>query len=281
MSKLQIPDDISTSVSCALQEDLGDAGDVTASLIPAKNTAEATILLREPATIAGRPWFDEVFRQVDASMMVDWQIEEGSQQPAETVICKLQGNARNLLTAERTALNFLQTLSGTATTTQRYAAALAGTKTRILDTRKTLPGLRQAQKYAVACGGGQNHRIGLFDMVLIKENHIMAAGSITAAVERARELYPQLKIEVETENLDEFNEALASSADVIMLDNYQYDEMCEAVKRNANRKKLEVSGNVTIEHLGDIASTGVDFISSGALTKDIKSIDFSMRFKAH
>lgn len=279
MTDLTAAADIQSTVARALAEDLGDIGDVTAALIPAEQTASATILLRETAIIAGRPWFDEAFRQIDDSLEIQWHCDEGSEQVADTVICTLSGNARNLLTGERTALNFLQTLSGTATTTSYYAKALDNSGTRILDTRKTLPGLRMAQKYAVKCGGGKNHRIGLFDQFLIKENHIMAAGSITKAVNTARKLHPQLKIEVETENLEEFDEALTTDAHIIMLDNYDIDSMKEAVRRNQGRKRLEVSGNVTLEQLPKIAATGVNFISSGALTKDVKSIDFSMRFK--
>ncbi|HID81139.1 MAG TPA: carboxylating nicotinate-nucleotide diphosphorylase [Thiotrichales bacterium] len=266
------------TVSIALAEDIGP-GDVTADLIAADTQAEAQVIVREEAVICGRPWFDDVFYQVDKNIKIIWHIEEGSRQVADTKICTLKGSARHLLTAERPALNFLQTLSGTATTTARYAAELTGTKTQILDTRKTIPGLRRAQKYAVACGGGKNHRIGLYDQILIKENHIMSAGSIKAAVATARQKYPQLKIEVETENLDEFQQALAAGADIIMLDNYHHDDMKKAVALNRGKAKIEVSGNVTLDNLKSIASTGVDFISSGALTKDLHSIDLSMRFK--
>lgn len=266
------------TVRNAIEEDVGD-GDVTASLIPKDKQAVATVVCREAAIICGRPWFDEVFRQLDPDIKIDWQIEESSEQGADTLLCTLTGNARHILTGERTALNFLQTLSGTATTTQRYAKALQGSGTRILDTRKTLPGLRLAQKYAVHCGGGMNHRIGLFDQVLIKENHIMSAGSITAAVEAARQLHPQLKVEVETENLTEVEEALKAGADIIMLDNFSHDDMRTAVQMNNGLAKLEVSGNVTIELLAALAEIGVDYISSGALTKNLQSIDLSMRFQ--
>ncbi|MGF1545793.1 MAG: carboxylating nicotinate-nucleotide diphosphorylase [Thiotrichales bacterium] len=269
--------DLERTVQCALAEDVG-SGDVTAALIPADATAVATVVLRETALICGRPWFDATFLQLDPSLEIDWAIDEGSIQSAETLLCTLRGSARTLLTGERTALNFLQTLSGTATLTRRYADALAGSATRILDTRKTLPGLRLAQKYAVACGGGQNHRLGLYDQVLLKENHIAAAGSITLAVAQARTLYPQLPIEVETENLDEFTEALATSADIIMLDDYSHTDIAEAVRRNAGRKKLEISGGVTLANLAEYAALGVDYISSGALTKDVRGIDLSMRF---
>ncbi len=271
--------DLEQNVRIALAEDIG-AGDVTASLIPAKATASATVLLREEAVVCGRPWFDEVFRQIDPAIDIEWQVEEGRRERADTILCRLRGNARHLLAGERAALNFLQLLSGTATTTRRYADALAGLTTQVFDTRKTVPGLRLAQKYAVATGGGRNHRIGLYDQVLIKENHIAAAGSITQAVANAVARYPELLVEVETENLDEFEEALVTGAHVIMLDNFSLDEMRRAVEMNAGRKKLEVSGNVTLDTIRDIALTGVDYISSGALTKDVKSIDLSMRFTA-
>lgn len=266
------------TVSIALAEDIG-TGDATADLIAVDTQAEAQVIVREAAILCGRPWFDEVFHQVDKNIKIDWHIQEGSRQAADTKICTLKGSARHLLTAERPALNFLQTLSGTATTTARYAAELADTKTQILDTRKTIPGLRRAQKYAVACGGGKNHRVGLYDQILIKENHIMSAGSIKAAVATARKKYPQLKIEVETENLDEFEQALAAGTDIIMLDNYNHDDMKKAVALNQGKAKIEVSGNVTLGNLKAIASTGVDSISSGALTKNLHSIDLSMRFK--
>lgn len=270
-------EDLSASVSFALKEDIG-SGDVTAGLIDSTAVASANILLREDAIICGQPWFDETFRQLDDSITVDWKIEEGSQQSAETVICVIHGNARHLLTAERTAINFLQTLSGTATVVRQYADLLEGTNATILDTRKTLPGLRLAQKYAVPFGGGENHRVGLYDRVLIKENHIAASGSITAAVAKAKQQQPDLKIEVETESLDEFRIALKTDADIIMLDNFSLQDMATAVKENKTEKSLEASGNVSLETVRDIAETGVDYISCGALTKDVKSIDFSMRF---
>ena len=271
--------DLEQNVRIALAEDIG-AGDVTASLIPDEATASATVLLREEAVVCGRPWFDEVFRQIDPAIEIEWQVEEGHREQADTILCRLRGNARNLLAGERAALNFLQLLSGTATTSRCYADVLAGLPTQVLDTRKTIPGLRLAQKYAVAAGGGRNHRIGLYDQVLIKENHIAAAGSITQAVATAVARYPELLVEVETENLDEFEEALATGAHVIMLDNFSLDDMRRAVEMNAGRKKLEASGNVTLDTIRDIALTGVDYISSGALTKDVKSIDLSMRFTA-
>ncbi len=269
--------DLGENVRTALAEDIG-SGDVTAGLIPADKTARATVLLRENAVICGRPWFDEVFRQIDAAVDIEWLVDEGSRQPANTVLCRLHGNARSLLAGERAALNFLQLLSGTATTTRRYVDAIAGLPTRVLDTRKTIPGLRLAQKYAVRSGGGKNHRIGLYDQVLIKENHIAAAGSITAAVNTAVERHPDLLVEVETENLVEFEEALGTPAHIIMLDNFSLDDMRRAVRINQGRKKLEASGNVTLDTIRDIAETGVDYISSGALTKNVHSIDLSMRF---
>ena len=274
----QLLQGLEATVKIAIEEDVG-GGDVTASLIPEKNRAVATVICRETAVICGRPWFDEVFRQIDPDIEIQWHVEEGSQQPAGTLLRTLSGCARHLLTAERPALNFLQTLSGTATTTQQYAKVLAGTQTHILDTRKTLPGLRLAQKYAVRCGGGMNHRIGLFDQVLIKENHIMSAGSIAAAVSKARELHPSLKVEVETENLDEVEQALGAGADIIMLDNFSHEDMREAVRITDGKAKLEVSGNITIELLEALADVGADYISSGALTKNLQSIDLSMRFK--
>ena len=270
-------EDLSASVSFALKEDIG-SGDVTAGLIDSTAVASANILLREDAIICGQPWFDETFRQLDDSITVDWKIEEGSQQSAETVICVIHGNARHLLTAERAAINFLQTLSGTATVVRQYADLLEGTNATILDTRKTLPGLRLAQKYAVPFGGGENHRVGLYDRVLIKENHIAASGSISQAVAIAKQQQPDLKIEVETESLDEFRIALKTDADIIMLDNFSLQDMATAVKENKTEKSLEASGNVSLETVRDIAETGVDYISCGALTKDVKSIDFSMRF---
>lgn len=269
---------LADTVRVALEEDIG-SGDVTAELISTGTQATAQVLLREPAIICGQPWFNEVFHQVDAGIAIDWHFKEGSQQSANTQICTLSGSARHILTAERPALNFLQTLSGTATTTARYARELEGSNTCILDTRKTIPGLRRAQKYAVACGGGRNHRIGLYDQVLIKENHIMSAGSIAAAVKTARELFPDLLVEVETENLDEFNQALNAGADIIMLDNFTLDDMQTAVEINQGRVKIEVSGNVMLDNLKAIAATGVDYISSGALTKNLQSIDLSMRFE--
>lgn len=275
---MNLLNDLKENVRTALKEDVG-SGDVTADLIPPEQQAVATLYLRQPAVICGQPWFNEAFRQIDNSVSLKWLVDEGSRQSGESIICEIRGNARSILTAERVALNFLQLLSGTATTTQQYAAAIAHTGARVLDTRKTIPGLRLAQKYAVKTGGGQNHRVGLYDQILIKENHIAAAGSIEQAVKTAQEKYPTLKIEVETENLQEFGEALNSDANIIMLDNYSLEQMTEAVAINNGRKLLEASGNVTLERIAEIAETGVDFISSGALTKDVHSIDLSLRFR--
>ncbi|BBP45766.1 nicotinate-nucleotide diphosphorylase (carboxylating) [Thiosulfatimonas sediminis] len=277
MNDINYFDNIELTVKLALDEDI-QGGDLTASLIPADNQAHAKIVCREDAILCGRPWFDEVFRQIDESIKVQWLKEEGEQiQPNET-LCEISGSARHILTAERTALNFLQTLMATATITARYMQHLQNMHTTLLDTRKTLPGLRLAQKYAVACGGATNHRIGLFDAILIKENHIMAAGGIAAAVARAKSDYPNITVEVETENLDEVQQALNAGADIIMLDNFTLEMMQQAVEQVQNAAKLEVSGNVEIQHLNDIAQTGVDFISTGAITKHVRAIDLSMRF---
>ncbi len=276
-----LPADIASVVATALAEDLGD-GDLTASLIDPATRATAHVLAREPATLCGCAWFDEAFRQIDRSVTVAWRAGDSDSVAADAVICEIQGPARSIVTGERTALNFLQTLSGTATATRVFADLLAGTATRVLDTRKTLPGLRRAQKYAVRCGGGENHRIGLFDAILIKENHIAAVGSIRAAVDEAKRRSPNVPLEVEVENLTELAEALATQADRIMLDDFSLDDMRKAVAlRNAhrgNRQELEASGSVNIDTLRSIATTGVDFVSIGALTKHVRAIDFSMRF---
>ena len=273
--------DIRDSVAQALQEDVG-AGDVTADLVASGQQAHATIVSREPMTIAGSPWVAEVCRQVDAEIAIDWFYEDGDQVAADATICHCQGPARSILTAERTALNFLQLLSGTATATAKYVDAVSHTDCRILDTRKTIPGLRQAQKYAVRCGGGINHRMGLFDAVLIKENHIRSAGSIGNAVDAARQLHPGMAIEVETESVAELREALAAHADRIMLDNYSISDMAQAVQVNRSDgeppAQLEASGGVTLDSIAAIAETGVDFVSVGALTKHVRAIDLSMRF---
>lgn len=281
-----LPDGIDRTVATALAEDIG-TGDLTAALVPADAVAEATVTTREDMVLCGRAWFDETFRQLDPAVRVAWRHEDGDAVAADAVLCELEGPARAILTGERTALNFLQALSGTATTAAAWAAAAAGSRTRVLDTRKTLPGLRLAQKYAVRCGGCDNHRLGLYDGVLIKENHIAAAGSIAAAVRRAKDVAPltalprsaETLIEVEVENLAELDEAIAAGADIAMLDNFTLADIEAAVARAAGRIRLEASGNVTLERLPALAATGVDFVSSGALTKDLKAIDLSLRFR--
>ena len=272
---------MSDQVARALAEDIG-AGDVTAALIPSTTQARATLITREEMVLCGSAWLDETFRQVDAGVRVDWRTAEGGVVSANATLCELTGPARAILTGERCALNFIQTLSGTATTTRRYVQAVAGTNCRILDTRKTLPGLRLAQKYAVRCGGGHNHRLGLYDRVLIKENHIVAAGSIAAAIQAARRNSPGIEVEVEVETLDEFRVALAESPDYIMLDEFTLADMRTAIAlRNESRSKslVEASGGVSLETLPTIAATGVDFISIGALTKHVHAIDLSLRFQ--
>jgi nicotinate-nucleotide pyrophosphorylase (carboxylating) len=259
-----------------LREDVG-ACDLTALIVPESEQAEATVVTREDMVLCGRPWFDAVFTQLDPAVRINWQQAEGANVLAGAVLCKLEGPARALLTGERTALNLLQTLSGTATVARQYAQAAAGTGLTVLDTRKTLPGLRMAQKYAVRCGGCANHRVGLFDGILIKENHIIAAGSITAAVRQAQALDAQVMIEVEVEDLAELREALDAGAERILLDNFTPPMMREAVALSAGRAKLEVSGNVSLENIPDIAATGVDYVSVGALTKHVRAVDLSMR----
>jgi nicotinate-nucleotide pyrophosphorylase (carboxylating) len=271
---------VTETVRTALREDIG-AGDLTAQLIPESQASQARVITREDAVICGTAWFDEVFRQVDPRVRVTWHVADADRVAPNTVLCTLEGPARALLTGERSALNFLQLLSATATTTRRYVDAVAGTQCRILDTRKTIPGLRLAQKYAVLCGGGTNHRIGLFDAILVKENHIAAAGSIAAAVRAGRELNREVMLEVEVENFDELNEALDSAVDRILLDNFSTADMRKAVEIARTHKnqgvELEASGNMTLEALRSVAETGVDFISVGGLTKHVKAIDLSMR----
>ncbi len=271
-----VADDVRRDVERALAEDIG-SGDVTADLLPAQAQAQATVVTREHAVLAGRPWFDACFLALDARAEIDWHAQDGEQVGANTTLCTLHGNARALVGGERCALNFLQTLSATATITAQYVAAVRGTRAKILDTRKTLPGLRLAQKYAVRCGGGHNHRIGLFDAILIKENHIAAAGSLHAAVRAARAAHPLLLLEVEVENLAELDAALAAGVDRIMLDEFAPASVREAVTRVAGRVALEVSGGVSLDSVHAIAETGVDFISVGALTKHVRAIDLSMR----
>lgn len=276
---MQLPNDLPSTVARALAEDMG-TGDVTAGLIPADKQATATVISREAAVLCGTAWFDEVFRQLDPSLQITWHYQDGDQVAANALLCRIQGSARAILSGERSALNFLQTLSATATATRAYVDLIAHTHCRILDTRKTLPCLRTAQKYAVLCGGGTNHRIGLYDRVLIKENHIMAAGSITAAIQQARQLHPKVLVEVETENLAELAEATAAQADIIMLDEYSLDDMREAVRVTAGKIPLEASGSVNPQTVVAIAETGVDFISIGSITKHIRAVDLSMRFQA-
>jgi nicotinate-nucleotide pyrophosphorylase (carboxylating) len=272
-------EDVRRDVEHALAEDIG-SGDATASLIDANATATATVVTREAAVLCGRPWFDACFQALDPDVLIQWHAAEGSTVSAGQQLCSLRGNARALLSGERCALNFLQTLSATATVTARHVDAVRGTRAVILDTRKTLPGLRRAQKYAVRCGGGSNLRLGLYDAILIKENHIAAAGSLTAAVLTARARHPRLSVEVEVENFAELDEALASGADRIMLDEFSLDDMRRAVEHVAGRTPLEASGGVGLETLRAIAQTGVDYISIGALTKHVRAIDLSMRIHA-
>ncbi|EKO3451385.1 carboxylating nicotinate-nucleotide diphosphorylase [Vibrio fluvialis] len=281
--KQQLPLEITRSVTDTLKEDLGGtldpAADITASLIPADVQGRATIITREHGVFCGQAWADEVFTQLGGEVTIEWLVEDGDTVEPNQTLCTLSGPARILLTGERNAMNFIQTLSGCATTTAQYVKTLEGTGCRLLDTRKTIPGLRSALKYAVACGGGFNHRIGVFDAYLIKENHIIACGGITQAISTAKKLNPGKPVEVETENLDELRLAIEAGADIIMLDNFTLDMMHEAVAINAGRAALENSGNVTMETLREYAETGVDYISVGALTKHVRAMDLSMRFK--
>jgi len=260
-----------------LEEDIG-SGDITAAIIPEAMRAEAEVVTREAMVLCGRAWFEAVFKALDTDVMIEWLAAEGEAVGKDTLLCKLSGSARNLLTGERTALNLLQTLSATATVAKRYADAVSGTGCKVLDTRKTIPGLRNAQKYAVACGGCYNHRIGLYDGVLIKENHIIAAGSIAQAIRAARQL-SSVPVEVEVESLQEFLEAVAAKPDRIMLDNFSLEDMAEAVKLNSGAIELEASGNIGLHNIRAIAETGVDYISIGALTKNLTAIDLTMRIE--
>lgn len=269
--------EIKNQVQQALNEDVA-TGDVTAELIAATREARAQLICREEAILCGREWFNHAFYLLDNTIEINWFFEEGQQLKENDILCEVNGNARNILTAERTALNFLQTLSATATSTNHYVKAVADTNCKILDTRKTIPNLRLAQKYAVTCGGGVNHRIGLYDMVLIKENHIQAAGSITAAVTTARKNQPALKIEVEAENLDELQQAIDNKVDRVLLDNMDIKTLEKAVALTDKQTDLEASGNITLETIRAVAKTGVDYISTGAITKNIAAIDFSLRF---
>ncbi|TAN05541.1 MAG: carboxylating nicotinate-nucleotide diphosphorylase [Rhodanobacteraceae bacterium] len=268
---------VRADVARALAEDIGP-GDLTAALIDSAAQARAHILCREAAVLAGSPWADECFRQLDPGVRIDWHYADGDRVPGDTVLCRLEGNARALVAGERNALNFLQTLSGTATVTRRYVDAVAGTRAKILDTRKTIPGLRLAQKYAVRCGGGHNHRIGLFDAILIKENHVAAAGGIAHAIHAARAAHANVFLGCEVETLDELREAIAAGADRVLLDEFSDAMLREAVALTACRVPLEVSGSVNLERVRAIAATGVDCISIGALTKHVRAVDLSMRF---
>lgn len=279
MNSLSMPKDIEETVRCALAEDVG-AGDVTAALIPADTLAEAQVITREDAVLCGTAWFDEVFRQLGSSIRVSWSARDGDAIQAGQTLCTLNGPARGLLTGERTALNFLQLLSGTATLTRQYVDAVRGTRAIILDTRKTIPGLRRAQKYAVTCGGGQNHRMGLYDAVLIKENHIAAAGSIAAALRAARDSVPTgVAVEIEAENIEQLRTALEASAGRILLDNFSIEELKAAVRETKGRAKLEASGGISLANVRAVADTGVDFISLGDITKNVRAVDLSLRFR--
>lgn len=264
------------NVALSLREDIGD-GDITAQLIPADKSASGQVITRESAVIAGRDWVNEVFRQVDPAVVLDWQVQDGDRVSPNQTLFRMQGPARSLLTAERAALNWLQTLSGVATVCAGYAEKVAHTGVRLLDTRKTLPGLRLALKYAVTCGGCHNHRIGLWDAFLIKENHISACGSIGQAISEARRIAPGRPVEVETESMDELQQALAAGADIIMLDEFSLEDMRAAVNLTNGRARLEASGGINEQTLVSVAETGVDYISIGALTKDVKATDLSMR----
>jgi nicotinate-nucleotide pyrophosphorylase (carboxylating) len=268
---------IVAQVKLALLEDVGQQ-DLTADLIPINILVDAAIITREKATLCGQIWLEQVFKQLDPTISVNWSFQDGDHMEANDVICTLHGPARTLLTGERTAMNFVQTFSATATLARQYANQVTGLNVQILDTRKTIPGLRLAQKYAVRCGGAYNHRVGLYDGILIKENHINAAGSIAAAIEQARHLHPGIAIEVEVENFAELEQALSGQADIILLDNFDIAALTKAVELNQGKVKLEASGGIMLDNVRAIAETGVNRISIGALTKDIKAIDLSMRF---
>ncbi len=277
---------IKHSVSKALEEDIGPSfingasdGDVTASAYSFEHVAVAKVICREQAILCGQEWFVESFKQIDPNIEIAWLLQDGSSIEENATVCTIKGPAQAILTGERTALNFLQTLSATATQTNTYVEHISGTGAKILDTRKTIPGLRYAQKYAVTCGGGNNHRMGLYDAILIKENHIVTAGSVSKAVKLAKDKFPNLKLEVEVETHEQLEEAIQSQADIILLDNFSLSELESAVITNDARKKLEASGNINLDNIREIAKTGVDFISIGAITKHVKAIDYSMRFE--
>jgi nicotinate-nucleotide pyrophosphorylase (carboxylating) len=268
---------IEETVHTALREDIGD-GDITAELIPAESVSLANVISREDCVFCGMEWFEEVFRQIDDQVYVEWHAEDGDDVGAGETICSLSGPSRSLLSGERTALNFIQTLSATATIAAKYARAVEGTGAVVLDTRKTIPGLRAAQKYAVSCGGCQNHRMGLYDAILIKENHILAAGSIASAVERARFQNPGYPVEIEVESIAQLEQAIDAGVDRALLDNFSPDQIRQAVQLSNGKIPLEASGGITLDNIREYANTGVDYISTGALTKDIIAIDLSMRF---
>jgi nicotinate-nucleotide pyrophosphorylase (carboxylating) len=273
------PADLPDQVAAALREDIGP-GDVTAQLVPATQRVRGRVITREDAVLGGRPWAEEIFRRLDEGIRLTWRAADGQRLAAGATLFEIEGLARPILTGERTALNFLQLLSATATQTSRFVSAVAGTGCTVIDTRKTLPGLRSAQKYAVRCGGGSNHRMGLYDQVLIKENHIAAAGSITGAIAAARRVAQGIKVEVEVESLQELEEALRAAPDIVLLDDFSLEDLAAAVSLNRSRGKpvaLEASGSVSLETVRAIAATGVDFVSSGGLTKNVRAIDLSMR----
>lgn len=271
---------VSRNVAIALKEDLGD-GDISAALVPQLGTATARVLCREQAVLCGQAWFDETMRQVDPAIEVQWHVNDGDLIKANSVVCQLRGHANSLLSAERCALNFLQTLSATATVTRRYVDAMGSSQCRILDTRKTIPGLRRAQKYAVLCGGGHNHRIGLFDAILLKENHIIALGSVKKAVQKAKSQFPQHMVEIEVETVDQLKQAIEAGADRALLDNMDLPLLRECVKLAQKSIELEASGGVSLDTIAAIAATGVDFVSVGNLTKNIQAVDLSMRFDSN
>lgn len=273
------PEIVKDDVRRALAEDVGN-GDITANLIPQDHQSSGRIICRDSAILCGCDWVEQVFHTLDPSATIEWRVRDGDPMSENEVICELSGNSRALLTGERTALNFLQTLSATATMAGLYSEAVRGTQAKILDTRKTLPGLRQAQKYAVSCGGGHNHRMGLYDAILIKENHVAAAGSISAALKQASTIAgPDIKIEIEVENLTELTEALAAGAKHILLDNFRVDDIKTAVQMNHRRAVLEASGGISLGNVRDVAKTGIDYISVGELTKNVIAVDFSMRLE--
>ncbi|NCB39724.1 MAG: carboxylating nicotinate-nucleotide diphosphorylase [Erysipelotrichia bacterium] len=274
----EMKETISENVKLALKEDLRGQKDITSLLIPEKRMASARVITREDMVLCGSAWVNEVFRQIDPDVAITWNYHDGDHIEADCLIYTLHGRARSLLTGERTALNFLQTISGVATATRFFCQKLGDSRTRLLDTRKTIPGLRTAQKYAVSCGGGQNHRMGLFDAFLIKENHIAACGSITESIRAAREIAPDKSVEIEVENIEGLKEAIDAKADIVMLDNFSLEQIKAAVSLNAGRVELEVSGDVNLDNIASIGATGVDFVSVGSLTKHIRAINLSMRF---